>query len=101
MQFSNLSNDQKVRLKAVENELRQLSKNICNSELSKHYELKETYQNKRYQVTFGFRKSSDLDYKLKEYCFEIFRRHFSVDGIETSLSGIPQTSLSTQYPHLR
>ena len=61
-----------------------------NDRIWNHYFIEKKFRDNKMQVAFGFHKISDLDYKIKEKCFEIFRKHFPDDGIEASLTGYPQ-----------
>jgi len=71
--------------------VRELSNNVEeNDRLWNHYEIKKMIQNDKITVGFRFLTNSSLNYKLKEMCFEIFKKHFPNDGIEGSLTGYPQ-----------
>lgn len=63
---------------------------------ARHFDLELTYVANKPTAAFGFKKESDLDYKIKKGIFEIFFTHFP-DGVKTSLIGYPKPAL---YPFL-
>jgi hypothetical protein len=56
--------------------------------LRNHYNLNKTQKAGKDTAAFGFKDTSNLDFRFKERCFELFFKHFP-DGVQTSLIGYP------------